>query len=57
MGPPLRFGCPGIVLAFDGDLDEQRGAPAGGAGDVERAELDVHDGCMREIEPDDDAFG
>src|SRR5437588_12848837 len=35
--PPLRLGRHCAGLAFERDLDQQRGAPAGGAGDLERA--------------------
>src|ERR1022692_2103928 len=37
-GPPrLWFGRLWVILAFGWDLDEQRGAVADGAGDLERA--------------------
>src|SRR6266566_3077915 len=37
MEPPLRLWRHGAALVFERDLDQQRGALAGGAGDLERA--------------------
>jgi hypothetical protein len=45
-GPLGRVGSPDPVVADRQPRDR-----------VACAELDVHDGCVREIEPDDDAFG
>src|SRR6266542_7122830 len=37
MEPPLRLGRHCAALVFERDLDQQRGALAGGAGDLQRA--------------------